>query len=407
MTAEQSPASSHFRSPCAVVLGGWVSGYSIISELHAEGVEHIALLDNERRLGAFSNKVETFRRTENSAEALSGALLELRQQYDYLVLFPTKDIQLEHMLEVQAEIGDFCFMPFNPTNLLDCLEKRFQYAACERLGVPYPRSITVSRIEDYERLREIPFPILLKPNKRDDLDIHSLSRNIQLPDEAAHGRHRSYVADHLSLGVQFIASEVVPGDGSQIYAYTAFRSPEGRIVNEWIGKKLSQHPDDFGVFASASNQAPDVVRDQGRTLLEQLDIHGIAEPEFKFDHRDGRYKLMEINLRSMMWNHVGYLSGVPLHYSMYRYATGAEPLHRVQDQQRDIHFIFFSNEINNLVSRKGYAGTFRSVFRGGDERVLAIWDRKDPLPFLASLRILSIELAKKAAKACLRLLRIR
>jgi len=61
---------------------------------------------------------------------------------------------------------------------------------------------------------------------------------------------------------------------------------------------------------------------QGRTLLNGMDIKGIAQPEFKYDSRDKKYKLTEINLRSMMWHKMGNLSGVDLHYSQYLDALG-------------------------------------------------------------------------------------
>ena len=61
---------------------------------------------------------------------------------------------------------------------------------------------------------------------------------------------------------------------------------------------------------------------QGRKLLNGMDIKGIAQPEFKYDFRDQKYKLMEINLRSMMWHRVGNLSGVNLQYSQYLDALG-------------------------------------------------------------------------------------
>ena len=51
--------------------------------------------------------------------------------------------------------------------------------------------------------------------------------------------------------------------------------------------------------------APDIVREQGQKLLKVMDLKNLS-PEFKFAERDGKYKLMEINLRSMMWHKLEY-----------------------------------------------------------------------------------------------------
>src|SRR5690606_14677023 len=127
--------------------------------------------------------------------------------------------------------------------------------------------------------------------------------------------------DFIGQGVEFIASEFVPGDDTNIYAYTCYRSQDGTIQNEWTGKKLTQYPDNYGVFCSASNEATSEVLEQGRALVKALDAYGIIEPEFKYDMRDQKFKLMEVNLRSMMWHRTGTISGVRLHKSMYDYAV--------------------------------------------------------------------------------------
>ena len=193
---------------------------------------------------------------------------------------------------------------------------------------------------------------------------------------------KSLLKEFILKGVSFIASEIIPGDGSNIYAYVGYRDDNGCILNEWTGKKLSQFPDDFGVFSSASNSAPEVVLEQGRTLLNGLNLKGIAEPEFKYDQRDRKYKLMEINLRSMMWNRVGYLSGVNIHYSQYVDAIGGKVQTYRQEKEKDIHFVYLRHEIINLLTRKEYFSIFYTNLLKGDIVNVAFFDIHDIKPFL-------------------------
>jgi hypothetical protein len=123
----------------------------------------------------------------------------------------------------------------------------------------------------------------------------------------------------------------------------------------------------------------------GRRLIEGMDLYGICEPEFKYDERDGKFKLMEINLRSMGWVNVGYLSGVPLHYCLWLHATGQVVPKFEQDRERDIRFIELQNEISNLLYRKGYWRVFRSVFGACDRRVFT-YGPGDAGPFRHHLR---------------------
>lgn len=374
-----------YTCPCAVVLGGYVNGYGVIRELAETGVSSIVLLEYEgldrlARYSRYLDEVLEFRR--GCHESLLSALRRVHERFDYLVLFPTDDVQCTMIAEIREQIEAYCFIPFDPQTWRHGADKINQYEACESLGVPYPETMVVSEVADLESLAGSSFPRLLKPATRQDLLTEGLFRNLLLPTSEELASTRDRLTDLLRRGVVFLASEVVPGDGDAIYSYMAYRDANGRILNEWVGKKLAQFPDDFGVFASASNQCPDIVAEQGRTLVHGLDLRGINQPEFKYDCRDGTYKLMEINLRSMMWHRLGNRSGVPLHATQYCDALGLETPRQNQDRRETVHFIYMKHELLNLARRKGYWRTFVRNCFGGTRRTWAVWDPRDPRPFV-------------------------
>jgi D-aspartate ligase len=371
-------APERAERPCALVLGGSVLACSMVQELWENGVRDIVLFDAARQAASYSRRPRLVKQVGDTAEHLRSALLDLRKSYDRVVIFPNRDHHLAQLLQIRGDIADFCYLPFNPDNLLESLEKLTQYRACERLGVPY-------------ELRGSEFPVLLKPQEKTGF----ILRPFELTSPAELASRRAAVVHHLERGVRFLSSELIPGDGSNIHAYVAFRTADGRILAEWAGHKLSQHPNEFGVFASATNGSSPAVSQQGRTLVEGMDLQGIVEPEFKYDARDGRYKLTEINLRSMMWSRVGALSGVPVHYAQYLHATGRPVPRYTQRLEPRIHFVYLNNEIGNLIFRRGYWKTFRRVMWGGERRVIAIWDRDDPRPFLHALWVLVGQIASR------------
>jgi D-aspartate ligase len=368
---------------CALVLGGYVNGYSIIQELYENGIRDIVLFSSQLEPGRYSNKIKKFVLIDPTPGALLKELQTLSAEYSFIVPFPTDDLQLENLFAIHDRISEFCFLPFNKNNFSAALDKYTQYTYCDTLGVPRPGTIEIRTGEDIDAISEMTFPVLLKPRTRMDEKI-KIFRNLHLHNEQDLDAHKAALKNFILSGVSFIASEVIPGDGSNIYAYVGYRTIEGRILNEWTGKKLSQYPDDFGIFSSASNTAPDEVMQQGRTLLNGMDLMGITEPEFKYDSRDGKYKLMEINLRSMMWNRVGYLSGVHLHYTQYLDATGGEVPSYRQEKTKDIHLVCLKHEISNLITRKGYGKICYNNLFGGDTTNIALFDIQDLKPFLVN-----------------------
>ncbi len=373
------------RCVCALVLGGYINSYNIVRELAGMDVSNIVLLDYEgsRALARASRYIdEVFYIRRGCSESLLSALRQVHERFDYLVLFPTDDMQCQILAEIYDLIKGYCFVPFNPNTLLRYSDKIEQYKACSVLGIPCPKTRVIDKALEWDSLLELSFPILIKPNKRQDSRIEGLFRNhlVQTPEDLSFWRER--LRGFVQQGVVFLASEVIPGDGSAIYSYMAYRDAQGRILNEWVGKKLSQYPNDFGVFASASNQCPDIVAEQGRTLIHGLDLQGISQPEFKYDYRDGTYKLMEINLRSMMWHRLGYGSGVPIHATQYSDAIGLRVPCEVQNRRKTVHLIYMKHELLNLVCRKGYWRTFIRNCFGSARRAWAVWEPRDPYPFL-------------------------
>ncbi|GFD96228.1 carboxylate--amine ligase [Alteromonas sp. KUL156] len=364
-----------------LILGGYVNGYSIVSELYEKKVENIALFSYSNSLATKSKKLECFKIISKEANSLKEAIFELKEQCDYIVIYPTDDIQIENLHEIYEDIKSFCFIPFNKENIISCLDKNYQYKFCKDYNIPYPKSIVVNKKENLKELQYIMFPLLVKPAKRYS-DTKKIFRNLYLESKQDFDNSLDLIISLLNDNISLIFSEFIPGDDTNIYAYTAYRSKEGKILNEWVGKKLTQYPDEFGVFSSAVNSAPEIVRKQGRELLKVLNLYGIAQPEFKYDERDGQYKLMEINLRSMMWHRLGNLTGVYLQYTQYLDATNNKIESYTQNLNGNIHFIYLKHEITNLLFRKKYFKHFKNNVFKGEVNSLALYDVKDLKPFI-------------------------
>ncbi|MCK9592931.1 MAG: hypothetical protein M0Q91_13080 [Methanoregula sp.] len=366
---------------CALIIGGYVNGYSIIQELFENGVRDIVLFSAVKQPGSRSNKIKKFVLIDLSPDSLLKELQILSQDYDFIVPFPTDDLQLENFNAIRDKISHFCYIPFNKVNFTECLNKYTQYIYCDILGVSRPKTIEIRTVEDIETIAEISYPVIIKPTTRFDEKIN-IFRTLHVQNEQDLTNNKETLKNFILHGISFIASEVIPGDCSNIYVYVGYRNDAGQIVNEWTGKKLSQYPYDFGVFSSASNQAPEEVLRQGRILFNGMNLKGIAESEFKYDHRDKKFKLMEINFRSTMWNRVGNLSGVKIQYTQYIDAIGGEVPSYRQDKTRDIHFVYLKHEIFNLITRNGYFPIFYKNIFTGDKTHFAFFDIHDLKPFL-------------------------
>ncbi|PAJ74473.1 hypothetical protein CJF42_10190 [Pseudoalteromonas sp. NBT06-2] len=387
----------------ALVLGGHVNGYSIINELNEDKSINILLMDYGHSIAKYSNKVTYVGGIPSADELFIKRVMELRDSYGKLVIYPTDDAQLELLHRTYKALSLACYIPINHGNLIKSLDKSFQYELCEEIGVPYPKSINLNAVEDLKLSHKLMYPLLIKPVTRQDLTIN-VFRNAFIEQERDWVSIRKELEGFIEQGVTFMLSEFVPGDDTNIYAYTSVQDRQSNVINEWIGKKLTQYPNEYGVCCSASNKAPIIVAEQGRRLVEKMKNIGITEPEFKYDERDDSFKLMETNLRSMMWHRVGSASGVKLHLTQYYLATEPYKVAKYQQNMSDsTHLVLMLHEIPNLIARKGYFKQFKANIKCDGKRVWAIYNPDDLKPFFVSLPLLT----KMMISACLRRLNLR
>jgi D-aspartate ligase len=360
----------------AVILGMYVNGYSIARALDEGGVEDIIGIDVGPSAGLKSNLLAEAHIIEDYPMTLYHLLLRLREKYDTLVMYPTSDDFLRHLAALHDYLP-FCGLPYNRSTVYTMQDKDEQYRAAARCGVPVPAWRVVTYPLDYQDKTWMyaHVPHIIKPLRRKRGERF---RNIVTSNAIDLRR-----GEQVTMRTPYLVSEVVPPTQDSIFAYTCYRSSEGKILAEWVGHKLNQYPDDFGVFSSAENTAPDIIRNYGRRLVEEMDLYGIVEPEFRKDWHDGEYKLMEVNLRSAMWHRVGALSGVNLPMVQWCDMTGQPIPDHVQHQNPRIVYKYGHHEIINTLrgrptrpGRSSLAGTVHWAF----------WNPDDLRPWLADTR---------------------
>ncbi|WP_133153273.1 hypothetical protein [Vibrio breoganii] len=388
------------KKSLALVFGGHVNGYSIVRELSKDSSINIGLIAHERCIGMFSNNLRERKIVERNSLSLKIALEELREIYGTIVIFPTSDAHIVLLNEIYDEICDFCFLPFEKNKTIRLSNKRVQYDICQELDLPIPKTKYIKANNELNTVLDMfKPPFIVKPILRKD-QTKELFRNVIISSEKDKLEHTGLFKESLDQGIELVVSEIVPGDDTNIFAYTCYVDKSGSIKSEWVGKKLTQYPNNFGVVSSASSEFNEVVLEQGRSLVIAMDTYGIIEPEFRYDPLEKKYKLMEVNLRSMMWHGVGACSGVNLHLDLFYDVTNKPLSERVQDVKckDEIHWVLMLHEISNVLTRPGYFKHFKYNVFGGKKRCWAIYSRSDIKPFLYSIYLL----CRRISRICLK-----
>lgn len=109
------------------------------------------------------------------------------------------------------------------------------------------------------------------------------------------------VAQALDDGLELMVQDYVPGPPTAHVFLDGFRDRTG-VVRAWFARRrLRMYPVDFGNSTAMESIPLDDVRPAAEALerlLAHLRYRGVFSAEFKWDSRDGTFKLLEVNPRA-------------------------------------------------------------------------------------------------------------
>jgi predicted ATP-grasp superfamily ATP-dependent carboligase len=347
MLRDRRGRDAPLRNP-AVVTNSEAAGIGVIHSLARAGVDMIIV---ERKwpplLGRFSHfpKVRVLYRSARG-ESLADILLKLSDRFEGKgVLFPSIDHDLEALIAAREQLSERYHVPAASHIGLKIFDRNWQYDVAERIGCPLPRHVTFvgGELPDITGFR---FPLIVKPASRALAAGANVFRLQTLGDPLAVDRCLKEIArDHRGRGFQI--AEEIPGESDQLYTVASYSNAEGRVLRTYSGRKITLHPYCHGYTSVAETlQVPAEVVRSAQSLLTESGFHGISQVEFKFDARDGRYKLLEINGRAWLWVKLAAASGVNLPLIQYYDLTGDPRLGQaVEAAQDDAYFFVYDAHV--------------------------------------------------------------
>ena len=375
----------------ALVIGLYINGYSIIRELAKDSSIRIVGLDYDKKIGFASRYLsEKFVVKYNGDDKiLLNFLIKYgKEQNEKIVIYPTHDHHTKFLAKYYYDLKEYYYMPINPQTIPTVIDKKNQYLLCEQIGIPYPKTIFINTQKEFEdsiiKIKNMLCPLVIKPFSRAENPREGFGfRTIEIKNHSDFEKMLPALKNYINHG--FLISEIVPGEPDNIWAYTGYLNDKSEVIAGWTGRKLTQRPYYFGVFSSARCELNPIVEEQGIKLLKAFNFIGLGEPEFKYDYRDNKYKLMEINPRYMMWHIVGMQGGVNLPLIQYYHMTGRKnKLENIQKKQNKkfAHIVFMESELLNVIDHEPKSKYIKNVINSIllRNKIWAIMNYKDPLP---------------------------
>jgi predicted ATP-grasp superfamily ATP-dependent carboligase len=210
------------------------------------------------------------------------------------LLIPTSDALALLVAECADRLQEAFIFPRVPPDLVRALvNKKDLLRLARRAGVPAPDAVfPVTRRDILDFLPEAAFPLMVKgldPGKPEG------RRNVIVQNPAA--LHALLAAVPEGAEANLMLQEYIPGREDTVWMFNGYFDRRGQCLTAFTGRKLRQWPPYHGVTALGVCAANPTVDAMTRRFITGIGFHGIIDVGYRYDARDGQYKLLDVNPR--------------------------------------------------------------------------------------------------------------
>lgn len=387
-----------------IVLGGSTNALGQIRAIHELGYKCINIVEkgahdwsSKSRLCEGIVSPHPFTHKEEVLDLLHSII---NQQKTRPFIFFASDDWMDLIGENEEDFRKKAFIPQSPWNKLSKLyNKKYLYRIAEENGIPYPITLEFTSLKGISgRDLNMTPPYIVKPQE-------TVSQNL-LNEKGIHSYHRTQKFDTKEeldkwinrllaneIDMPVLIQEFIPGDATTLYTLTSYSNEDGRMLAGSVGHKLRQFPPEAGRITSGVLENNVTVYEIGQRFLSVVGYHGLANTEFKYDLRDGKYKLMEINTRLGAWNYSTLYSGLNLIDIAIKDTLGITyegPTSSTKNDGAIWYNIIYDLPAAIYLNRKFDKGEFKLSFQQWRESLKkksfeAVWSWRDPIPFVCYL----------------------
>ena len=234
--------------------------------------------------------------------------------------FPDKTILLlgcgdNYLTAISANLGKYpenVVAPYVPLEQMEGLihKERF-YALCEQYGIDHPATFVYKKGMGHDFELPFPGPFVVKPAESatywdHPFDTQKKAYVLQTREEVD-----QVIDDIYGHGYEdsLIIQDFIPGGDENMRVLTCYSGADGKVRLMCLGHVLLEEHTRHGIgnHAVIITEPGGALYDTFQRFLEDIGFVGFSNFDIKFDPRDGKFKVFEINCRQGRSNY--YVTG--------------------------------------------------------------------------------------------------
>jgi predicted ATP-grasp superfamily ATP-dependent carboligase len=374
---------------------------AVVRTLARLGVRVHPVHERRRTAGALSRYADPviLPFADPPAQDMLEQLIGLGDELARPVLLPTDDIAALFVAEHSEALGGSFRVARSPAGLAGRLANKAElYSLCVEHGVPAPRSSSVSsrdEVEEFASRAEL--PIMMKVADPRLVRRRAGVRSVALAASVSE-LLGSYERASRGGAPNVVLQEYIPGGPDAAWILGACFLASGDSAAVGTARKLRDYPPGRGVTTYAVTEPNAVLEGAAVTFFRALGYQGIVDTCWRWDERDGAFKLLDANPRVGANFRALAMGGLDVARAHYLDMTGqVVPSPEFVGGRSFIVEPFDAEAIRAAPTGRPRWGAWLQQVVAADER--AWWCADDPLPAIAIALLTARKAAARAVKS--------
>lgn len=277
------------------------SALGILRSLGRLGVSVYTVDSNPRGPSSYSRYIRgrfVFDLADASPEATVEHLLRVgRRLGSRAILIPTWDDLSILVADAFPALREQFLLPRQADGLTRSLvSKKEMYRLAVAHGVPTPQASFPAGVDDVRAFAgEARFPVLLKAIFGNRL--HKRAGRTLFIAERPADLVRLYSEFEDPADPNLMLQEYIPGGDTAVWMFNGYFGADSECLFGMTGRKLRQTPAYAGTTSLGICLRNDTVAELTRRWMKELGYRGILDIGYRYDARDGKYKVLDVNPR--------------------------------------------------------------------------------------------------------------
>ena len=227
---------------------------------------------------------------------------EYSLKYKKLILLSCAEWYTDLIVDNRELLKKYFVLPFMDKKVKKQLEdKESFYNMCKEYNLDYPTTYIVTK-ENYKNF-DLPFdfPVAVKPSSSSEysnVDFLGKEKSYKIKNDHDLNKVINNIYDS-GYNANIIVQDFIPGEDDTMWVMNCYSDKNGKVKMMCLGHcVLEEHtPYGIGNYKALISDGNKELYDKIKNFLEKINYVGYSNFDLKYDYRDNKYKLFEINIR--------------------------------------------------------------------------------------------------------------